>query len=59
MANQKIRREKDVSNGKQYRKYVESWSLCDCRYDIRFENNTWNTKPMFKLSDKSGWKLWK
>jgi len=37
-ANRVIRRAKDIPNGKIYRKYFDSWNICDCK-------NRWNPWP--------------
>ena len=43
LANRAVRRARDVPNGKGYRKFFESWDICDFAFlaDSSFENRPW------------------
>lgn len=43
LASRAVRRAKDVPNGKGYRKYFESWNICDFKLptDFSFEKKPW------------------
>jgi len=53
-ANHKVRRTKDVPNGKAYRKLYNPWKICDCncRYysknDLYYAIHKWDFGPAYK-----------
>lgn len=48
-ANKKIRNTKDIGNGNNYKKYYNSWNICDYKFWIDKFNTLWDyTKSLRK-----------
>lgn len=47
-ANHKVRRSSDVPNGKAYRKFYNSWNICDWKYRWIWEDDN-EYHPYWKI----------
>jgi hypothetical protein len=62
VANHVVRQKPTVPQGKSYKKFFQSWDICDMRYDMRFEPQPYRhwTRKLFKQKDKNQfYKMWK
>jgi len=51
LANKHLRKIQDIPNGRAYRKFFESWNICDYRYYIN-KNSEWYKKNFWKVECK-------